>query len=610
MSLPPPDAPGPAEAPAAAAVRPAPARRLEPFAPAAVAVVLALLALPAPGALLPGVLLLAGVAVLQVLLVLGLLSLVDAPARTGSAVLALAAAAAADAVALRAHGRVGGLAGVLGLALVGALLHELVRRGGRPAVASSLSAGLAAVALAVSAACLVALAVLSAHLAATALLAAAAGLVAVRLVRAWRPGPVAGLAAAAAAGAVVGALLGAADDRAVGGAALLGLGVALAAAVGAGLLAAVAPGVEGARRTAALRPVGALLPVAVAGPVALVAGRLLLGGVSRVGRVRVAAGVALVLVLGLVVAADRVGEHVAEGLLADQVSRELGVRPDVEIGGVPFLTQALTGHYRDLRLTAPRVDGSGVRLDDVEVRLSGADVPLSSVVRGSVDAVPVDRLRVQGVVPYDELEAAAGRDVQLSAAPGGVRVSGTIRVLGQSVPASATSTVSLDGDRLVLTARDAAGGRGHRPAVRGARPQPGGAGAAVRRAAHLRRGRTGRRHRERPGHRHGAAAVTHEGDLRPLLAGHGEAGERATLVHFSSAFCAPCRATRRVLHDVAAAVPGVTTVEVDAEARLDLVRRLGVESTPTTLVLGPDGREVRRASGLPTPAQVLQALTW
>lgn len=169
---------------------------------------------------------------------------------------------------------------------------------------------------------------------------------------------------------------------------------------------------------------------------------------------RVAAGVALVLVLGLVVAADRVSEHVAEGLLADQVSRELGVRPDVEIGGVPFLTQALTGHYRDLRLTAPRVDGSGVRLDDVEVRLSGADVPLSSVVRGSVDAVPVDRLRVQGVVPYDELEAAAGRDVQLSAAPGGVRVSGTIRVLGQSVPASATSTVSLDGDRLVLTARE------------------------------------------------------------------------------------------------------------------------------------------------------------
>ncbi|MGZ5405796.1 MAG: hypothetical protein ACXWDL_14175, partial [Nocardioides sp.] len=29
-------------------------------------------------------------------------------------------------------------------------------------------------------------------------------------------------------------------------------------------------------------------------------------------------------------------------------------------------------------------------------------------------------------------------------------------------------------------------------------------------------------------------------------------GERATLLQFSSAFCAPCRATRRVLADVAA----------------------------------------------------------
>src|SRR5690606_16285021 len=36
----------------------------------------------------------------------------------------------------------------------------------------------------------------------------------------------------------------------------------------------------------------------------------------------------------------------------------------------------------------------------------------------------------------------------------------------------------------------------------------------------------------------------------------GELGERATLVHFSTAFCQPCRATRRVLADVAAMVPG------------------------------------------------------
>ncbi|CAM5243257.1 TlpA family protein disulfide reductase [Kribbella sp. NPDC020789] len=85
-------------------------------------------------------------------------------------------------------------------------------------------------------------------------------------------------------------------------------------------------------------------------------------------------------------------------------------------------------------------------------------------------------------------------------------------------------------------------------------------------------------------------------------------GERATLVQFSSAFCAPCRATRRVLGEVADMVPGVTHVEIDAEARLDLVRRLGIERTPTVLVLDADGRVVRRAAGQPRKADVIAAL--
>lgn len=85
-------------------------------------------------------------------------------------------------------------------------------------------------------------------------------------------------------------------------------------------------------------------------------------------------------------------------------------------------------------------------------------------------------------------------------------------------------------------------------------------------------------------------------------------GERATLVQFSSAFCAPCRATRRVLHEVAGMVPGVRHVEIDAEEHLDLVRRLHVLKTPTVLVLGADGAVVRRAVGQPRRADVIAAL--
>lgn len=103
----------------------------------------------------------------------------------------------------------------------------------------------------------------------------------------------------------------------------------------------------------------------------------------------------------------------------------------------------------------------------------------------------------------------------------------------------------------------------------------------------------------------------YEGDGARWLAADGigaELGRRATLVQFSSAFCRPCAATRRVLADVAAMVEGVAHVEIDAEAHLELVRALDIGATPTTLVLDAAGRVVRRAVGQPRKADVIAAL--
>lgn len=85
-------------------------------------------------------------------------------------------------------------------------------------------------------------------------------------------------------------------------------------------------------------------------------------------------------------------------------------------------------------------------------------------------------------------------------------------------------------------------------------------------------------------------------------------GDAYTLLQFSSAFCAPCRATRRILEDVSGTVPGVRHLEIDAEHHLDLVRRLGILRTPTTLILDRNGAEITRATGAPTKQQVLGAL--
>ena len=85
-------------------------------------------------------------------------------------------------------------------------------------------------------------------------------------------------------------------------------------------------------------------------------------------------------------------------------------------------------------------------------------------------------------------------------------------------------------------------------------------------------------------------------------------GAQATLVEFSSAFCAPCRATRQILDRVVNDVDGVALVEIDAERRLDLTRQFGVMRTPTVLILDSGGYLRHRAAGQPRYADVVGAL--
>lgn len=87
-----------------------------------------------------------------------------------------------------------------------------------------------------------------------------------------------------------------------------------------------------------------------------------------------------------------------------------------------------------------------------------------------------------------------------------------------------------------------------------------------------------------------------------------ELGARVTMVQFSSAFCSPCRATKALLEDMVKTMPDVHYAHIDAEANLELVRKLDVRSTPTTLFLNSDGVEVGRAMGTPKRSQVLAAV--
>jgi thiol-disulfide isomerase/thioredoxin len=93
-----------------------------------------------------------------------------------------------------------------------------------------------------------------------------------------------------------------------------------------------------------------------------------------------------------------------------------------------------------------------------------------------------------------------------------------------------------------------------------------------------------------------------------LLASLGVTGDTVTLLQFSSAFCAPCRATRVICGQFAERHDGVAHLEVDAESQLAAVRALGVWRTPTVFVVDHAGRLVTRITGAPSRSQLAEAV--
>ena len=85
-------------------------------------------------------------------------------------------------------------------------------------------------------------------------------------------------------------------------------------------------------------------------------------------------------------------------------------------------------------------------------------------------------------------------------------------------------------------------------------------------------------------------------------------GDRATVLQFSTTFCSSCRAAKVLISDVVSKRSDVKYVEIDAESNLELVRRLDIRSTPTTLFLDKNGFEIARAVGAPKRDQITAAI--
>lgn len=164
--------------------------------------------------------------------------------------------------------------------------------------------------------------------------------------------------------------------------------------------------------------------------------------------------VVVLLVLG--VAADLLAARAAEKAIATRVQQTggLGLAPEVEVRGRPFLLQALRGRFDDVVVRASGVPAGQLRFESLVTQMQGLRVPLTGVLSGSVTAVPVDRISARGVVGYQALTAlVADRGLRVADAGGGrVRVTGSVQVLDRTLTASAVSLPTLSDNTLVVTA--------------------------------------------------------------------------------------------------------------------------------------------------------------
>jgi LmeA-like phospholipid-binding len=168
--------------------------------------------------------------------------------------------------------------------------------------------------------------------------------------------------------------------------------------------------------------------------------------------------IVLVVLLALLAVADRVSVVVAQNVLASQIRDQLQLdeTPDVSIRGIPFLTQAIRGRYGDVRVQLPDVDAGSVQNIVVDAQLNGVHVPLSDAIRRQVNEVPVDRISGTLEVRYEELARASGiSGLKITRDGDALRLSGSVRVLGRQLQASAVGRVEVDGNDIAINAERA-----------------------------------------------------------------------------------------------------------------------------------------------------------
>jgi LmeA-like phospholipid-binding len=147
-------------------------------------------------------------------------------------------------------------------------------------------------------------------------------------------------------------------------------------------------------------------------------------------------------VVALFAIADFIMRQVAEDKLASRVgdALDLDEKPELKLGGWPFVLRALDGNFPEVEVTADTLSSRGVVLEDVEVSLRDVRFDLGQIISGADRSVRTGGGSGTAALTAEALDEAARRagvDVTFDFAGGEIVV--TSGSFGQ---AAGTPTVS------------------------------------------------------------------------------------------------------------------------------------------------------------------------
>jgi hypothetical protein len=171
----------------------------------------------------------------------------------------------------------------------------------------------------------------------------------------------------------------------------------------------------------------------------------------------------LILLAVLLAVLDRVAVAGVQREVARQVAAkyDLATPPEVTIGGIPFLTQAIAGRYEEISVAMGSLERRGVRLSSVDATLYNVTAPLADLLQNA-QGTEIRAERVVGsiVISHQTIAQRAPRGINVSGDGDNLVLSGDLTVAGVTVPVQAAMKLEIveDGVRLTPEKVTVAGG--------------------------------------------------------------------------------------------------------------------------------------------------------